>query len=415
MQYRHVSIVTVLLAAFVVVTGVHAQDSDSRFGGYASQLVRADELIGAEVRDARGERIARVDDLLLDSEGRSITHAVLTRGGFLGLGVKRHAVPWPELQLNGDMYGDMAAGSAEWDRDAAVSLNLSEEELVYSSPPLDREAWREYDADDLGRASRRVTDILGSDVLGDANDPIGEVEDLVIDADRGRVAYALVDYEGTWNLETRVLSVPWPSLDRRGAAITTSLSENTARQLVYRDEDFRRLGDDAHRTALYGATSSQGYWDDVASDALARGDASETRHDAAADQVTISGTIESVVTPRGVASAGSGGAERASGAAGEYGDELMFRLKTDGGSLVTVDAGAKAAFDRQHLTLTKGDRVAVSGHKVAAATGAIGDLVMATTIQKGSQTIMIERGAMQHKQPSPEQTKPRTDPSDPRG
>jgi sporulation protein YlmC with PRC-barrel domain len=463
MQRNHVSIFTVLLAAAVMVTGAHAQGRSSSMPG--SQLVRADELIGAEVLDTQGDKIGKIDDLLLDSQGTSVTHAVVTRGGFLGMGMKRHAVPWQELQLSGATHGMSGEGAVDLDDEPAVVINITKDELAQSSPPLDRNAWSEYDGDDLGRASRRVTDILGSDVRGGANDAIGDVEDLVIDADQGRVAYALVDYDGAWDLDADVLSVPWPSLNRNGAALSTSLDENSARRLGYRDADFSRLGDETHRSELYGATNSPGYWAESGGD-LARSDASWKREEASdyngsgagsgqrgavaggraddyalagadslkkrtdpgttggtgttggmkGEQVTISGTVESVMNPGSAGTSGSMGTSGSTGATPEYGDGLTFRLKPDSGSVVTIDAGSKASLDRQNLKLSQGDRVTVTGHKMSASgstggTGATGDMIMATTIQKGSQTVNIERGAMDHKgqmNQTPDKTKGQT-------
>ncbi len=108
------------------------------------------------------------------------------------------------------------------------------------------------------------------------------------------------------------------------------------------------------------------------------------------DLITIAGTIESVT------GGSSPDKERSSMA-----DVLTFRLKPDSGATVVVDAGSKAALERQNLTLNKGDKVTVTGYRMSVAkadqSGAEGaaakdEHIMATTIQKGSQTVQIERG-----------------------
>ena len=59
---------------------------------------RASRIVGAAVYDEHGERIGSVDDLLVGQDGR-ISEAVLSVGGFLGIGTKLVAVPCSRLRL----------------------------------------------------------------------------------------------------------------------------------------------------------------------------------------------------------------------------------------------------------------------------------------------------------------------------
>src|SRR5262249_40813139 len=56
-------------------------------------LWRGSKLIGENVRDAEGKNIGKIEDLMLDSNGR-VEFAVMSFGGFLGIGDKLLAVPW---------------------------------------------------------------------------------------------------------------------------------------------------------------------------------------------------------------------------------------------------------------------------------------------------------------------------------
>jgi len=57
---------------------------------------RASRIIGSNVRSPDGERIGDITDIVLDDEGR-IAYAVITKGGFMGLAARLHAVPWSAL------------------------------------------------------------------------------------------------------------------------------------------------------------------------------------------------------------------------------------------------------------------------------------------------------------------------------
>jgi sporulation protein YlmC with PRC-barrel domain len=61
--------------------------------------VRASNLVGATVEDHQGNNIGEIEDLLLE---RNNIVAVVSVGGFLGLGEKRVAVPYDKLQISRD-------------------------------------------------------------------------------------------------------------------------------------------------------------------------------------------------------------------------------------------------------------------------------------------------------------------------
>ncbi len=61
------------------------------------KLHRVTKIIGTEVRNTRGEKIGDIKDLIIDRNG-NVSHAVVSTGGFLGIGDRLHAVPWNMVQ-----------------------------------------------------------------------------------------------------------------------------------------------------------------------------------------------------------------------------------------------------------------------------------------------------------------------------
>jgi sporulation protein YlmC with PRC-barrel domain len=59
---------------------------------------RASKIIGSEVRNKSGDKIGDVRDLVVDDKG-TIRLAIVSTGGFLGVGDRLHAVPWDVLAL----------------------------------------------------------------------------------------------------------------------------------------------------------------------------------------------------------------------------------------------------------------------------------------------------------------------------
>jgi sporulation protein YlmC with PRC-barrel domain len=61
-------------------------------------MTRATEFIGEDVMNGKGEKVGSVDDLIV-STGDQVLYAVLSVGGFLGIGDKLVAVPFKELKV----------------------------------------------------------------------------------------------------------------------------------------------------------------------------------------------------------------------------------------------------------------------------------------------------------------------------
>ena len=66
-----------------------------------SPIVKANkEVVGRKVTDPLGESLGKVEEVMLDSTPGRIAYAVLSFGGFLGLGDKLFAVPWNALRFD---------------------------------------------------------------------------------------------------------------------------------------------------------------------------------------------------------------------------------------------------------------------------------------------------------------------------
>ncbi len=62
--------------------------------------VRAKTVIGTSVKDAQGEKIGVIEDIVLDKTSNAILFAVVGFGGVLGMGEKFHPIPWASLDYN---------------------------------------------------------------------------------------------------------------------------------------------------------------------------------------------------------------------------------------------------------------------------------------------------------------------------
>jgi len=92
-----------------------------------ADIYRASKLIGADVENPQGEKLGDIDDIVLDPETGRIRYAVLSFGGFLGLGEKYFAIPWTALTSKAGEKGDFI-------------LNVDKEKLK-NAPGFDKNNW----------------------------------------------------------------------------------------------------------------------------------------------------------------------------------------------------------------------------------------------------------------------------------
>lgn len=51
-------------------------------------------LTGDAVYDAAGDYVGHIEEVMVDTRIGCVTYAVITAGGFLGMGKRRFAIPW---------------------------------------------------------------------------------------------------------------------------------------------------------------------------------------------------------------------------------------------------------------------------------------------------------------------------------
>lgn len=67
-------------------------------------VVRAATVVGNQVRNAQGESVGEIKDLVFDIESGRIVYAVLSYGGHLGIGDKLFAIPWQTLEYRPEKH-----------------------------------------------------------------------------------------------------------------------------------------------------------------------------------------------------------------------------------------------------------------------------------------------------------------------
>jgi sporulation protein YlmC with PRC-barrel domain len=97
-------------------------------GDTTGRLVAASKVNGTAVYDMKGERLGSVEDIMIDKTAGQVNYAVLSFGGFLGIGSEYYPLPWRKLTYDTSLGGfrvDIARetleGAPRYERDSAWS------------------------------------------------------------------------------------------------------------------------------------------------------------------------------------------------------------------------------------------------------------------------------------------------------
>ncbi len=62
--------------------------------------IRATTVKGTDVYNAEGEHLGHIDDIVLGKVDGKATYAIMSFGGFLGIGEQYHPLPWQSLTFD---------------------------------------------------------------------------------------------------------------------------------------------------------------------------------------------------------------------------------------------------------------------------------------------------------------------------
>ena len=65
-----------------------------------TSMISAEKVQGTEVYNRQGEHLGEVEDVMIDKVSGNVVYAVMSFGGFLGIGEKYHPIPWSMLKYD---------------------------------------------------------------------------------------------------------------------------------------------------------------------------------------------------------------------------------------------------------------------------------------------------------------------------
>ena len=68
-------------------------------------LIESDRVEGTAVYDPQGNKIGSINRLMIEKTSGKVVYAVMSFGGFLGLGTEEHTIPWNKLNYDTSLGG----------------------------------------------------------------------------------------------------------------------------------------------------------------------------------------------------------------------------------------------------------------------------------------------------------------------
>lgn len=100
------------------------------------RVLSASSLSGDRVRNTAGEDLGKIEDIMLDIPSGRIAYAVLSFGGFLGMGNKLFAIPWDAFTLD--------------EAEKEFVLNV-DRKVLEDAPGFDKNNWPDMADPEFGR------------------------------------------------------------------------------------------------------------------------------------------------------------------------------------------------------------------------------------------------------------------------
>tara|TARA_B100000683_G_C12208997_1_gene439927 strand:+ start:216 stop:587 length:372 start_codon:yes stop_codon:yes gene_type:complete len=92
-------------------------------------LISSHKVEGTSVYNAEGDQLGTVDSLMVNKTTGKVAYAVMSFGGFLGIGEKYHPLPWEVLHYDPRKDGYVVHLSREQLHDAPVIARHEEHRL----------------------------------------------------------------------------------------------------------------------------------------------------------------------------------------------------------------------------------------------------------------------------------------------
>jgi sporulation protein YlmC with PRC-barrel domain len=102
-----------------------------------TQLIGSDKVEGTAVYNRNGEKLGSIERIMLDKVSGKASYAVMSFGGFLGIGDKYHPLPWSMLKYD-ERQGGYVVDLDRRVLEGAPTISVSDRAFNWDDPEWNR-------------------------------------------------------------------------------------------------------------------------------------------------------------------------------------------------------------------------------------------------------------------------------------
>jgi sporulation protein YlmC with PRC-barrel domain/uncharacterized membrane protein YkoI len=207
-----------------------AKSGATGFGAAPTRIQKASDLMDKDLKGQGGEDLGDIKDFAVDAERGRATFAIVDLGDVEGMKGKTIAVPFSALTLPSDAKNFVLAidrerlrGAPTIDKGKINNMDVGLANQIYGhfnepaywqSDALARRSAGSGRTTDIDRDTgtlriQKASDLMSKNLKNPAGDKLGDIKDLAIDPDQGRVVYAIV---AAGLISGKHLAIPYSAL-----------------------------------------------------------------------------------------------------------------------------------------------------------------------------------------------------------
>jgi sporulation protein YlmC with PRC-barrel domain len=183
-------------------TGSSGQNYVKEFN---AQLVRTDKVLGATVYDGSGKEIGEIRDVVFDENKGGMTRAILSISDYLGIGSDQLTpIEWNKMSIT-----NQPDGSMKFTLTADKAQLRNEHSFSDDKWPDFTNGWKGENIDHQKLV--RMSKAKDAELFDQNGHQIGDIEDLMLDTQNGKIAYAVVSFSSDYiDKGDQLTMIPWP-------------------------------------------------------------------------------------------------------------------------------------------------------------------------------------------------------------
>lgn len=263
-------------------TNANLQATPPQASSRINHFNKGSELIGIEVWNPKKERLGTIKDLMLNLRQERVVYTVFGTGGFLGIGDKLVALPPSALEANPEnkhliLHSDKESLRAapgfqsnnwpemadyRWVSEAARHYTQQTGQNVTEAAGAEKKGAQtnfnqvpktDTNSPALPQKILRTSDLIGMSVKNTKNEKLGDVKDVAVDLQSGKILYVVVSESGFLGTSEKLFAVPpvnfQGSQDPRMLVLDVS-QEAFAKAPSFRPEDWPTVADPTFSTLI---------------------------------------------------------------------------------------------------------------------------------------------------------------------